>query len=256
MSSARLYCLLTLMAAAAFGQPREFDAASVKPAAQNEGLIQPIEQVTPGRITIRNYVVKKLVMEAYELSRFQVDGPPWIERDRFDIVATKPSGTGADDQRAMLQSLLASRFHLVKHRETRQSQTYVLLAGQDTSKLHAVKEDATDPACGRSGTMARFAQNLATILDKPVIDQTGISGRYYFILTWSSQPVVVPQGGAPPPPPPPSADGCPSWSGKMPPVESNLFGAVREQMGLRLEHKGAVPIDVMVLDHVERPSKN
>jgi uncharacterized protein (TIGR03435 family) len=244
----------------ALGQQLAFDAASVKPAAQVEGLIEPIKQSTPGRVTIRNYVVKKLVMEAYQLTRYQVEGPPWIERERFDIIATKPKGTTGDQEREMLQRLLAERFHVAQHRETRQLPSYVLLPGKDTAKLHPVT-DNVESGCARAGTMAQFADRLATILDKPVIDETGVSGQYYFVLSWSPQPMTLRSDGAaapPPPPPPPavSSPGCPAFNGKILPIEGTIFDAVREQMGLRLERRGTVAVSVIVLDRVERPTPN
>jgi uncharacterized protein (TIGR03435 family) len=106
--------------------------------------------------------------------------------------------------------------------------------------------------------MAKFAEMLATVLDKPVIDQSGIPGRYYFILTWSDRPQIRTESeGAPlPPPPAQSSEGCPGWAGKMPPLASNIFEAVKEQMGLRLERKGTMIVNVMLLDHVEKATAN
>src|SRR5580698_6535307 len=109
-----------ILALPAIGQQPAFDAASVKPSTQAEGLIETIRQSTPGRVTYRNYSLKRLLTEAYQVSRYQVEGPAWIERDRYDIVATKPRGTTADQERQMVQNLLAARFHLVQHNETRQ----------------------------------------------------------------------------------------------------------------------------------------
>jgi len=255
--SRRLLCAFWLPVLAMFGQPKEFDAASVKPAAPAGGLIEPIQENTPGRVTYRNYVLKKLLMEAYQVPRYQVEGPPWIERDLYDIIATKPKGTTAGQQRQMLQSLLAARFHLVQHSEKREMPAYVRLPGKNTSKLHPVKEDGEAAECSRSGTMARFGEMLATRLDKPVVDQTGISGRYYFILTWSDQPQIRSESeGAPPPPahPPSSSGSCPGWTGKMPSPE--VFDAVKEQMGLRLERRGTASVNVMVLDRAEKATAN
>jgi uncharacterized protein (TIGR03435 family) len=238
------------------GQPA-FDAASVKPAAQVEGLIETIRQSTPGRVTYRNYSLKRLLTEAYQVSRYQVEGPAWIERDRYDIVATKPRGTTADQERLMVQNLVAARFHLVRHSEKREMTAYALLPGKDTSKLHAVKEGGDSEGCDRSGTMAQYAELLAARIDKPVVDRTGISGRYYFILLYTDQPQIRTDSGAPPPPPPPpSGAGCRGWTGKWPSFESNVFDAVKEQMGLRLERTGTTSVNVIVLDHVEKATPN
>jgi uncharacterized protein (TIGR03435 family) len=258
--SRRFHATLILAALPLFGQPKEFDAASIKPAAQVGGLIEAIKESTPGRVTYRNYSLKRLLMEAYRLTRYQVDGPPWIERDRYDIIATKPRGTTADQERQMVQDLLTARFHLVQHRESREMPAYALLPGKGTSKLHAVKESGDAADCDRSGTMARFAENLAGIIDKPVVDQTRIVGRYYFILAWSDRPAIRTESeGAPPPPPPPppsSLAGCASWTGRMPPLAASVFDAVRDQMGLRLERGGTAMVNVIVLDHVEKATAN
>jgi uncharacterized protein (TIGR03435 family) len=252
------FCTMVL-ALPAMGRQLAFDAASVKPAAQAGGFIEPIKESSPGRVTYRNYVLKKLLMEAYQVSRYQVEGPTWIERDRYDIIATKPRGTTADQERQMVQNLLAARFHLVQHSEKREMTAYALLPGKDASKLHAVKESGDAEGCNRSGTMAQYAELLSGRLDKPVVDRTGISGRYYFVLLFWDQPQIRTDSGAPPPPPPPpppSGAGCPGWTGKWPSFESNVFDAVKEQMGLKLERTGTSAVNVIVLDHVEKATAN
>jgi uncharacterized protein (TIGR03435 family) len=258
MASGYCFCAI-LLALPALGQQPVFDAASVKPAAQVEGLIESIRQSTPGRVTYRNYSLKRLLTEAYQVSRYQVEGPAWIERDRYDIIATKPMGTTPDQERQMVQNLLAARFHLVQHSEKRELTAYALLPGKDSSKLHPVKESGDFEGCDRSGTMAQYAELLAARMDKPVVDRTGISGRYYFILLYWDRPQIRNDSGAPPPPPPPpppSGAGCPGWTGKWPSFESNVFDAVKEQMGLRLERTGTTAVNVIVLDHVEKATAN
>ncbi len=156
----------------------------------------------------------------------------------------------------MLQSLLAARFHLVQHNEKRELSTYVLVAGKDTSKLHPVKEGGDGAECQSSGTMAGLAEHLATIIDKPVVDQTGISGRYYFILAWSDRPPIRTESEGAPPPPPSSSGSRPGWTGRWPPLESSVFDAVKEQMGLKLERKGMTTVNVLVLDRAEKATAN
>ena len=160
----------------------------------------------------------------------------------------------------MVQNLLAARFHLVQHSEKREMPAYALLPGKDAAKLHPVKETADAVDCDRSGTMANFAELLAAVIDKPVVDRTGIPGRYYFILAWSSRPQIRTDAeGAPPPAPPPppsSVAGCLAWTGKMPSPEATVFDAVKEQMGLRLERAGTAAVNVLVLDRVEKGTAN
>jgi uncharacterized protein (TIGR03435 family) len=122
-----------------------------------------------------------------------------------------------------------------------------------------VKDGGDAAGCASSGTMAQYAEMLATSLDKAVVDQTGISGRYYFVLSWSDRPMIRTESeGAPPPPPPPpsSSAACPGWTGKWPAPEPTIFDAVREQMGLRLERTGTATVNVLVLDHVEKATAN
>jgi uncharacterized protein (TIGR03435 family) len=205
-------------------------------------------------------VLKKLLMEAYGVERYQVEGPSWIEHEMFDVMAAKPQGTTPGLERQMLQNLLAARFHVTQHTEKRELPAFVLLPGKDTAKLHPVK-DSEGAECRSSGTMGQLAGVLATQIDKPVVDQTGIPGRYYFVLRWSDAITVRtdgPSGAAPPPsPPPPASSGpCPGWTGPWPPFEANIFDAVREQMGLRLERRGTASVNVIVLDRAERPGAN
>ncbi len=202
----RSLCVLLLAAFPALGQqapPKlSFDAASLKPAEQVTGWIVPIKTSNPVRVTYRNYALKKAIMEAYDMARYQVEGPTWIARDRYDIVANRPRGTTEDQTRLMLQSLLAERFHLVLHAEKREIQAYALLPGRDTSKLRPEKNAPDVPGCKSFGTMPEYADMLSLVLDKPVVHQTGLSGAYYFFLVVAPdnpRPVLSDQspGGAP-----------------------------------------------------------
>jgi len=259
----RSLCLL-LAALPAFAQqpatPKpSFEAATLKPAEQVTGWIAAIKSGNPVRITYRNYSLKRLIDEAYEVSRYQVEGPPWIERDRYDIVANTPRGATANQTRLMLQSLLAERFHLALHAENRDMPAYVLLPGEDTSKLRPEKDEPETPGCESFGTMSQYADMVSTVLNKPVVNQTGLSGSYYFFLVVNpelrpSAPSDQSPGGAPPPPPPaPPPPPCFSpKAGKMPAPDPTVFDAVKEQMGLKLERRGNVQVNVLVVNHADR----
>jgi uncharacterized protein (TIGR03435 family) len=261
------FLMLAVAVLPALAQPAAFDAVSIKSAAHPEGTNEPIRQSTPGRVTYRNYSLRLLLTEAYHLTRYQVDGPAWIEEDRYDVMASKPPATTAEQERPMLQGMLAERFHIVQHFEEREIAAYALLAGKDKSKLQAVKSGEAK-MCKSSGTMAEFADLLATIIQEPVVDQTGIFGRYYFVLVLSGRSPVrtlgLPMGrmqivgplSPPLPPPAVAATGCEGWTGEWSRPESSAFEAVREQMGLRLERRGTQAVNVMVLDRVEKPSPN
>jgi len=260
-----LYALLITLPA--LGQPAQpklsFEAVSIKPAEQVTGWIAPIKTSSPVRISYRNYALRKLIMEAYGLARYQVEGPAWIGQDLYDIVANTPRGATSDQTRQMLQSLLAERFHLAFHTEKRNLPAYVLLPGKDTSKLRPEKDDIETPGCQTFGAIAEYADWLADILDKPVVNQTGMSGSYYFfhVVDASPRPDFGAQypGGAPPPPPPaPPAPPCFSpKAGKMPAPASTDMEAVKEQMGLKLERRANMQVNVLVIDKAGRaPEKN
>jgi uncharacterized protein (TIGR03435 family) len=110
---------ILLAAFPAFGQqPAKlaFEAVAIHPAEQASGMIAPLRTRDPVRVGYRNYVLKKIIMEAYQVSRYQVEGPVWTERDRFDISATTLRGATEEQVRLMPQAMLAERFHLSRIR--------------------------------------------------------------------------------------------------------------------------------------------
>jgi hypothetical protein len=189
---------------------RSSEAASVKPSQQWTGFIVTAKTSNPSRTTWRNFSLKFLIMDASGLADYQVRGPSWLPSERYDIVAVKPPGTKADQARLMMQSLLPAI-----------------------------------PGCKSFGTLAEFAHILSGSLDAPVVDRTRISGSFYFILAYSNNlDTASYEAAGSPPPPPPAPPPCPGWeAATMPPLASNIFDAVREQMGLRLERRGNGPVN-------------
>jgi uncharacterized protein (TIGR03435 family) len=206
-----------------------------------------------------NTSLADLIEFAYDVHSKQIlDGPDWIDKDKYDITAV-PDTEGAPSNRQwkmMLQKMLADRFQLTFHHEKRDLNVYVLSVAKGGPK-NLIKSDRTDdgfsvpirPAPGgfsmpiknaNMGDFASFALQGA-VLDKPVLDQTAITGRYDFTLTWA--PLGTEFGGMLPPPPP---------TENPPP---SLFTAMQEQLGLKLEAVKA-PADVMVIDKAEKPSAN
>jgi uncharacterized protein (TIGR03435 family) len=238
-----------------------FEAASVKPATQTDGFLAPVRAGNAGRVTYKNYTLRLLVAEALGVSAYQVTGPAWLGRERYDIVAirTRDRQSGAEAIPVMLQALLTERFRLRWHIESRVMQSYVLLAGKDTSKLRPAKDAQAVPGCRSSGNMDGFADILAKNLERPVVNETGISGEFFYILYVVSNLNAAPGGPAAPPPPPPAPPPpCPGWSAAtMPPPASNVFDAVKDQMGLRLEKRSSVPVRWVVIDQADKvPGEN
>jgi uncharacterized protein (TIGR03435 family) len=251
----------------------KFEIASIRPNTFVDG---PTEMGTQpgGRLTIINVPLRLLIRNAYEIQDAQlVDAPKWIGDERFDIVAKangeipRPVPGNPGPLQGMMRSLLADRFRLAVHRETRDFPVYALqLARSDRRlgpQLHASLTDCAalaasgqpqaapdeKPRCGvraSGGQMlagglpvAQLASLLSTMVDRTVVDRTGLSGAFDVELNWT--PDRLPQR---PDAAPPSSPDNPS-----------IFTALREQLGLKLEPAKA-PADVLVIDHVERPTPN
>jgi uncharacterized protein (TIGR03435 family) len=192
-----------------------------------------------------------------------VGGPAWIRTDRFDVegVPEAPGRPARAQLQAMLRPLLAERFHLTLQPEKRELAVYALVVDKGGPKLTKAPEvEGEHPGYGfpRIGataemkvmhmTMTDFVSALQrTVTDRPVLDQTGLTARYGFSLTWTpddSQFLQMPGIGTRP------ATGAPE-----PSVSPGLFTAVREQLGLKLEAVKA-PVDCPTVEAVERPSAN
>jgi len=227
--------------------------------------IKPSKPDTPGRaITIRgrvfstvNTTLSSLVTFAYGIHPRQITGAPeWVESEKYDVTA-QPDGEGQPNERqwrSMLQKLLADRFRLSFHREQRELAVYALVVDKKGVKL--TKND-TDPnglpglffrglgvLPARNANMLDFAGLLQTaVLDRPVVDRTGLAGRFDFTLTWTPDETQFGGLGIKVPPP---AEGA---------AAPGLFTAVQEQLGLKLDSIKA-PVDVLVVDRVEKPTEN
>jgi len=248
--------------------PPAFEAASVK--ANNRGG-GPYSRILPGRFLTTYSSLRDLIAFAYGVRTDQIaEGPPWMASDHYDIEATAAGNHSVSQiAGAMLQSLLEDRFKLVLHRETRQLPVYELTVIKNGLKLQPPKEGNCAPVspdsppkpaasgaprlppCGfpRYGpkglnwtldgeevSMMKLAESLSRVgLGRSVIDKTGLAGSYEMHLKWTADPL--------------NAGPSDDQSGP------SLFAALREQLGLRLDSaKG--PVDVLVIDHAEKPSAN
>ena len=274
-----------LMAAtgiAVFGQPAvlpAFEAASIKPS-ESRGLqmVRPL----PGRLTA-DAGLRLIILNAYGVQAYQLaGGPDWLDRERYHIEAKAAANVGREQIFLMLQSLLADRFHLKVHRETKEMPVYDLVPARAGVKLPAVQSGACEapapdsppdwsigrmlppgqgpphlPKCGsvsvglesggvamKGGNvgMAELTRALSLSLDRTVIDKTGYKGAFDVRLVFQADESTP---VLPPPPP----------GGNFHPEMASLPAALQEQLGLRLE-KVRGPVDVLVIDHVEPPSGN
>jgi uncharacterized protein (TIGR03435 family) len=260
-----------------------FDAASVKPAPPPDGrggrrvaMTGGPGTDTPGRINFENIGLGAVIGKAYDVKYYQISGPGWFDSERFNIIATVPPGTTKEQFRLMLQNLLADRFKLALHKESREMSIYSLSVARNGPKLKKATPDPpaeeNGPANDReyrpgplvkdrdgypilgpgttvamTGNRARMANKgrMQVLLDmlagqtgRPVVDVTGLTEEYEFSLYWIPRP--------------PGTD--PSLAED--PDGPDLFAALQQQLGLRLESKKG-PIEVLVVDHAEKaPTAN
>ena len=223
----------------------EFDVTSVKPSRAGFGW-QGIDTM-PGRIQANSITLTRCIREAYSVGPHQVlDGPDWMATDRWEIVARADRPVDDDDVlMRMLRELLTDRFRLALHRETRMLPAYVLEVDKRGSKMQRAEAGDSDTEMhgGRGGPttleakktdMNRLAELLDWRMDRPVVNHTGLNGGFNFTLHWAPDNLRDPDDGA---------------------DDVSIFTAVGEQLGLRLRTAKA-PVEVLVIDHVERPSEN
>ena len=216
-----------------------------------------------GTFLTHNTNLSDLIKFAYSVHAKQIVGAPaWADSDKFDIEGKpdKPGLPTVDQARAMVQKLLADRFGLTFHTEKKELSAYVITVAKGGSKL---KEDTSGipgpgfgglPARGfnvRRATMAEFASAMQSqFMEQPVVDQTGFGDtRYSFILKWTPDPTQMPGYGQQAPAPAPQA---PTPDADAPP---DLFSAMVQQLGLQVKN-AKTPVDVIVIDKVQKPSEN
>jgi bla regulator protein blaR1 len=258
--------------------PLSFEVASVKP---NQGDGPTESGVQPGgRVSMINVPLRMLIRSAYQVQDEQiVEAPNWITSEHFDVVAKAPGDVSPPTPgnpgpvQLMMRTLLAERFRLAVHRETRESPAFALvLARRDGKPGPRLQRSTTDCAAmaatrGRNGgpptpgaserpqcgiraaggqmlaggqPLSQLTTILSQIVQRVVIDRSGLTGNFDFDLRWS--PDRTPQN-------PPGTTSVPTSDPNAP----SIFTALQEQLGLKLESvKNAV--EVLVIDHVERPS--
>ena len=236
-----------------------FEVATIKPNHSDDAGLQAL--TFRGRTFItENSSLADLVMFAYNVQRKQIVGAPdWIEKDRYDISAT-PDHEGrptADQVKTMIRKLLADRFQLKFHHDQRELSAFVLTVAKDGPKLKAAQPNGTLHGIGiqpaKTGEMmfgsnapipafTSFLQSL--VLDRPVVDQTGLTGRYDLTVTFTPDDSLF--NGRPPPYSKPADDVEPA---------PNLFEAIQQQLGLKLT-AAKTQVDVLAIDHIEKPSAN
>jgi uncharacterized protein (TIGR03435 family) len=237
-----------------------FEVATIKPAViDQKGRYIRMQSVN--RFYAKNSTLNALIAAAYSLTPRAISGgPAWTGSDVYDILASTPGDVqpNLDEQMGMLRKLLADRFQLTFHREPKELPVFAITVGKGGSKLKpSTAPPGTLPELinviypedkggvhvmlpARNATIMQFAAMMQRgVLDRAVVDKTGLSGTYDFDLEWTPDES--------------------QFSGQLPrSVEStkpSLFAAMQEQLGLRLEATRG-PVQALVIDRVERPSEN
>jgi len=218
-------------------QASSFEVASVKAVNPPAGPHVVSLIINHGKLNIEAAELRQMVGLAYAVQRVRVlSGPEWADSDQFDIAARAESADATRDEiRSMLQTLLADRFKLALHRETKEMPAYSLVLAKSGSKLKVSAPDKKSRMADTVGPngeqqtvleaspLRLLVNMLANTLGNPVVDQTGLDGLYDYTFVW-------------------------------PDAGSSLFGSV-DQLGLKLEAK-KIPVEVLVIDRAEHPSAN
>jgi uncharacterized protein (TIGR03435 family) len=227
-----------LMALPMWGQPAEgpqFEVATVKPNPSPGGISVLIP--ANAKLLGRNVTLMRLIGFAYDLNEPRIAGPSWLVSDAFDIQAKGQVGAKDADIKLMTRALLAERFGLQFHREARTARVYLLVRGGGAVKMTPAEEpQRPNPkippgphhTMGGDWTMEQLAAYLSKATSVPVIDKTGDARKFHCYLWWGNNQEADP----------------------------NIFQAIKEQMGLRLE-AGKGLVEFLVVDRVNRtPSEN
>jgi len=243
-----VFTLASLVAALSAQQQPAFDVATVKPSSSTGGINNRRDPVLA---TWTNAPLSFMIESAYEIQPDQlIGGPAWLKTDHWDIVGKTDAPANGDQQNKMLQTLLVDRFKLKLHREIRLLPAYELSVARGGPKIHDTPPNSDPISTGRTKigrglidghgiSITQFTFWLRGELGRPVIDRTGLTGKYDLKLQW------VPN------------ESQPNSGGEAPPPDSagpSIFAAMQD-LGLNLKAvKG--PVEVLVIDYLEKPSGN
>jgi uncharacterized protein (TIGR03435 family) len=244
-----------------------FEVASIKPAApQPPGRLQISMGGDPGRIDYQSVSLKNLIERAYSIKSYQVSGPDWLDSERFDVTAKLPEGTTQKDVPAMLERLLAERFKLTVHREEKTLPIYAIVESKSGVKMTKIEGQPAGGIRMQMGPKGRelmgkvtvdgLAGVLSRMLDRPVVDMTGLKDTYDVKLEWMPDDREGSGFGGTKGLPPGAGDHAPPAESSEGSTAPSLFAAVQEELGLKLESRKG-PVAIVVVDSIEKtPTQN
>ena len=266
-----LVAVLLAVAARALAQQRDtggvaFEVVSIKRNTSGSGSMSV--GTRGGRFVATNTTTTNLILNGFPFERFRVIGAPeWADADRYDVTTSAAREMSRAEFQAAVRALLADRFRLVAHTERRSLQTYALVMARPDGRLgpnlrpwtidcealrksgeltapplpKTIEDFAIPPKCGLRGgigvyagggvSLDNFVRSLASDMGAPIVDHTGLSGLFEIALRWNPEP------------------------GSGDPSLPSLFTAIQEQLGLKLEPRRE-PVEVLVVDRLERPSED
>jgi len=221
-----------------------FSVAMIRPSAEDVKFEHDGRtEVLPDGLHMQDVLLTTCIKWAYGVQDSQMSGPGLLQSTRYDIVAKVDKPVGPDEMKLMLRALLAERFKLSFHHENRELRSYAMVVAKGGHKLHEAasdgkssRENTANSTIAKSMTMREFADFLSGPVQRPVVDKTGLTGKYDFVLDFTSY--------------------LPPERQTMGPEATNiLMAALPGELGLKLESQKEM-VEVMVVDHVEKPSEN
>jgi uncharacterized protein (TIGR03435 family) len=226
------------------GEAQAFAVATIRPSAEavkfeHDGRTE----TSPGTLRMRDVTVSTCIKWAYGVQDSQISGPVWMQADHFDINAKADGPVGEEQMKLMMRTLLAERFKLSFHRQERELKAFALMVAKGGPKLHEAADDESKGSMqnsevgtvAKSTTMRELGDMLSGPLQTPVVDKTGLTGKYDFAIDFTNY--------------------LPEDKTVRPNVGSVMMAALQGELGLKLEAEKAM-VEVMVVDHVEKPSEN
>jgi uncharacterized protein (TIGR03435 family) len=228
-------------------QQPSFAVATIHPSAadvkfEHDGSIE----VSGDTLLMKDVMVQSCIKWAYDVQDSQISGPGWVESDRFDITAKSDGPAGEAAMKKMLQALLADRFGLTFHHEQREMKALVLSVASSGSKLKPAaapdqppfRQNSANGSIAKSMPIREWANFIAQPLQMPVVDETGLTGKYDFSIDFT-----------------PYLESGNNMNVSRPDTTALIKVVMHDQLGLNIDGRKA-NVDVMVIDSVEKPSAN